>query len=1303
MQPSKRPRLSKEGSVEVLWSLAQNNPGHQDKLVFRSLVAGADRCGTTINGTGAGLGPGPRACPQTNLRSLTAAVDSGVRVARTSHVPAYVAEDATATGGGFDSTRSTFQRNFEGASSHNHSKEPQVQRRVWVRNDTKHRRQVEVLAYADQVLAIADKNSGVQAAAVAGPMGVSPAQQALATQRRLQRQGRLVIPSAEQAKGATTATAARLTFAEGPVTLAAASTQYGGTSTAVSRIVAPARAQGAAQVQPLAQKVDACNRPGTSSRTGRRVWVRPPDLLAPPPGSGPGFNHGPAAGSVDAKIAAAAVPGTIASGCAASALTDTKSCPIGPSGAAPLETVAITRSTTNLTNIKLATGAEIDVQTGAADIDIAIAARDIGLAPAANCGVKPPSLWVQTSTVPAVVALKPAAPVQAIPGPAPDNSGNAGQFSARLRTISAPQSGLIQAIVAQTATRQPAAVKPPVLAGAAPPQVARQGGPSSTTGPTPLSYFGQYLRPGRHKLIRKAAVQDSTEVFPTTRSALVAAPAEMSLQRLDGVAVSVTECAAGSHNSDGGGRTASGSESAGAYGPGNVDCLLGGSASNSGDGGDNSGLTSNLDANRSERQGVAVMNLASDQAVAVPTAKHLKGAGTARTSGVPVWSPQRPRLRLQQQPMATAAVLPAAGAKAAPDAHLVLAVPLGTTPPRRGQLTWRRRISTNGAAVKDPGSRQVGPAGSGAVAIDATDASTSTVTTTSVNARPTSSVTSPVTRADGESPSRQKLLQPAPALMRVGRSKLRAAVASPGAAAMANAASAAGGAAASASELGATRRSLRIRPVESRWRFPTTWPANHVPARAGGLQPPQILRQRRAVSGGAAASRPALRSLKLVTVNGQQYYTAGPNGTGGREGVRQLHSLSSIAGKAAAAAAAAVAQRHQPVTAATRRVAMASRAVRLAVWRRRGLDPISPTRLANSIVGVASLRQDGRLSTPRRTAPTPVAASAGARGITGRTIAPGTPSPRVRKLGGGYSSVRAMAAQRILAKARMRRAAAQAVKERGYCPDYCRGSCPHTHDPTKVAVCSRWLAGTCTDANCHLQHRLVPDLMPLCTYFLQGKCNAADCPYLHKSHPSDALICRAFLHSYCPRGAACPALHLTAKMARERARLKTTGGVNVSGSVAVATGTTATAAYRASHDNKRRLSGGGGSGAGTNAGEAAAEPTAMLLTGMALNAPKRRRGGFRYFNADFESDGAVTAEALRGGFASSGCGSRGEPQPARSVAAPASGSLPTGSRQAALRTGGGGGGAAGEVHGINCSNGDDSAQMLLPGGMMLYL
>ena len=41
--------------------------------------------------------------------------------------------------------------------------------------------------------------------------------------------------------------------------------------------------------------------------------------------------------------------------------------------------------------------------------------------------------------------------------------------------------------------------------------------------------------------------------------------------------------------------------------------------------------------------------------------------------------------------------------------------------------------------------------------------------------------------------------------------------------------------------------------------------------------------------------------------------------------------------------------------------------------------------------------------------------------------------------------------------------------------------------PAQVAVCPRWLAGSCRagESACPLQHRRVPDLMPLCSFFLQ--------------------------------------------------------------------------------------------------------------------------------------------------------------------------------------------------------------------------
>lgn len=63
-----------------------------------------------------------------------------------------------------------------------------------------------------------------------------------------------------------------------------------------------------------------------------------------------------------------------------------------------------------------------------------------------------------------------------------------------------------------------------------------------------------------------------------------------------------------------------------------------------------------------------------------------------------------------------------------------------------------------------------------------------------------------------------------------------------------------------------------------------------------------------------------------------------------------------------------------------------------------------------------------------------------------------------------------------------------------YCPEYCRGGycrqrrsgCPFKHDPTKRAICRRWLGGYCpVGDSCPLQHQRVPGLMPLCLHYIK--------------------------------------------------------------------------------------------------------------------------------------------------------------------------------------------------------------------------
>ena len=55
----------------------------------------------------------------------------------------------------------------------------------------------------------------------------------------------------------------------------------------------------------------------------------------------------------------------------------------------------------------------------------------------------------------------------------------------------------------------------------------------------------------------------------------------------------------------------------------------------------------------------------------------------------------------------------------------------------------------------------------------------------------------------------------------------------------------------------------------------------------------------------------------------------------------------------------------------------------------------------------------------------------------------------------------------------------------GQCRERQSGKCLLVHDPTAVAVCPRWLQGSCSNAACLLQHCRCPDVMPVCTFYLQ--------------------------------------------------------------------------------------------------------------------------------------------------------------------------------------------------------------------------
>ncbi|XP_032772889.1 zinc finger CCCH domain-containing protein 3-like [Rattus rattus] len=87
--------------------------------------------------------------------------------------------------------------------------------------------------------------------------------------------------------------------------------------------------------------------------------------------------------------------------------------------------------------------------------------------------------------------------------------------------------------------------------------------------------------------------------------------------------------------------------------------------------------------------------------------------------------------------------------------------------------------------------------------------------------------------------------------------------------------------------------------------------------------------------------------------------------------------------------------------------------------------------------------------------------------------------------------------------------------------------CPYIHDPEKVAVCTRFVRGTCkkTDGSCPFSHHVSKEKMPVCSYFLKGICSNSNCPYSHVYVSRKAEVCGDFLKGYCPLGAKCKKKH----------------------------------------------------------------------------------------------------------------------------------------------------------------------------------
>ncbi|CAL0305486.1 unnamed protein product [Lupinus luteus] len=76
-----------------------------------------------------------------------------------------------------------------------------------------------------------------------------------------------------------------------------------------------------------------------------------------------------------------------------------------------------------------------------------------------------------------------------------------------------------------------------------------------------------------------------------------------------------------------------------------------------------------------------------------------------------------------------------------------------------------------------------------------------------------------------------------------------------------------------------------------------------------------------------------------------------------------------------------------------------------------------------------------------------------------------------------------------------------------------------------IAVCTKFLNGSCSNPYCKLTHKVIPERMPDCSYFLQGLCANRNCSYRHVNVNPKASICEGFLKGYCAEGNECRKKH----------------------------------------------------------------------------------------------------------------------------------------------------------------------------------
>ncbi|KII87456.1 hypothetical protein PLICRDRAFT_43093 [Plicaturopsis crispa FD-325 SS-3] len=91
-------------------------------------------------------------------------------------------------------------------------------------------------------------------------------------------------------------------------------------------------------------------------------------------------------------------------------------------------------------------------------------------------------------------------------------------------------------------------------------------------------------------------------------------------------------------------------------------------------------------------------------------------------------------------------------------------------------------------------------------------------------------------------------------------------------------------------------------------------------------------------------------------------------------------------------------------------------------------------------------------------------------------------------------------------------------------------TCLYQHDPSKIAICWKFLQGNCpnTADTCALSHDPTPERTPLCVHFANnGRCNRDNCPFPHVRVGTRAGVCRDFaVLGYCAKGLDCDQQHV---------------------------------------------------------------------------------------------------------------------------------------------------------------------------------